>query len=168
MSHIFSTCVFNAHLLKCPHLLWFQWQQFPWVFCSIMQSISPATCQSGDSFSCTCQLHEAMLLCWSSCSSCLGLGVSASKHWTNGLIHILEAKRFSTSARTLPYPNRGRVMDPNSLMPYGFGWFMALIISFWQGSIQLCAFPTGTDSWKWSFPPVCWESESLCVRKPIS
>lgn len=60
----------NAHLLKCPHLLWFQWQQFPGVSWSSMKNISPSACQFGDCFSCTCQLHEAMLLWWSFCSSC--------------------------------------------------------------------------------------------------
>lgn len=33
----------------------------------------------------------------------------------------------------------GREGNPNILLPYGFGWFVALIISFWQRTIQLCA-----------------------------
>ena len=103
MFQFFSALVFNAHLLKCLLFLWFWWQQFPGVFCNSMKIISPDTCQSDNCFSFMCQLHGAMLLCWSFCSSCLGLGISAAKNWSDGLICILWAKeRFSTSARTLP------------------------------------------------------------------
>lgn len=153
---LFSMCIFWNTLY-----LWFCWQQFPGVFCDSMKIMSPSTSS----------LMTAFLLCAICMKPCYCVDpfVPPVLGWIfSQLICLLWAKeRFSASARTLPC-SYGEGGEPQHLVAIWF-WLICGFNHFLlaEDYPALCSL-LGTDSWKWSFPSVCWDSEYLCVFEEAS
>lgn len=160
MFPLFSTLVFNVHLLKYLISL------------ILLTTVSRGLLRQHENHeAATSSLMTAFLLCAICMKPCYCVDpfVPPVLGWIfSQLICLLWAKeRFSASARTLPC-SYGEGGEPQHLVAIWF-WLTCGFNHFLLAKDYpaLCSL-LGTDSWKWSFPSVCWDSEYLCVFEEAS